>query len=194
MDNQFAFLVGTLILLLGLMAFLFKPMLVAFIDVLERNTTREVEYDPLIPTSLVVAINNKNEKLIRAILESNPATVAMALKEVDATGNGALHMIAVQGHYKWPPSDIPTLLIDAGIDINSKNKFGQTALEISLLKGWQKIAILLLDRKADRSCITSNVKARVTCPDCHRVIRQYNLPVTSSIAVPRGPAKSTQWT
>ena len=176
MDTPFSFLIGTMILFLGLLAFLFKPMLIAFIDILERNTTTrtEVEYDPLIPTSLVVAINNKNEKVIRAIL-TNPATVPTALKEVDGLGNGPLHVIAQQGHYKWPPSDIPTLLIDAGIDINSKNKSGQTALEISLLKGWQKIAMLLLERKADRSCITSAVKARVTCPDCHRVIRQYNL-------------------
>ena len=175
MDTPLSFLVGTMILFLGLLAFLFKPMLIAFIEILERNTSRtDAEFDPLVPISLVVAINNKNEKVIRAIL-TNSATVATALKEVDGSGNGPLHVIAQQGHYKWPPSDIPTLLIDAGIDINSKNKSGQTALEISLLKGWQKIAMLLLERNADRSCITSAVKARVTCPDCTRVIRQYNL-------------------
>jgi ankyrin repeat protein len=58
-------------------------------------------------------------------------------------GNGPLHVIARIGHYKYPPAGIPKLLIDSGVDVNAKNHNGATALDISLLSGWQKVYIAL---------------------------------------------------
>ena len=63
----------------------------------------------------------------------------ISLLETDAEGNGPLHIIAKVGHYKYPPAGIPKLLIDSGVDVNAKNYSGVTALEISLLTGWQKV-------------------------------------------------------
>ena len=86
-----------------------------------------------------------------------------------------MHWIAEKGHYQYPPSGIPKLLVDSGLDLNARNPAGSTALEISLLKGWQKIAMLLLDSGADRTVVTESVKSRLTCPDCKKVVRDYRL-------------------
>lgn len=86
-----------------------------------------------------------------------------------------MHIIATKGHYFFPPQDIPLALIKAGIDINAKNDEGRTPLEISLLKGWQRIAMLLLDSGADRTVVTNEVKSKITCPDCKKVVRDYDL-------------------
>jgi ankyrin repeat protein len=123
---------------------------------------------------LIDAVRSKDETAIRSILSQNP-------KNADAvdpsTGQNALHIIASrnQGHYKYPPDGIPKLLISSGIDINAKDKSGKTALEISLLSGWQKISYLLLDAGADRGVVTQDTVSAITCPDCKRVVREYKL-------------------
>ena len=123
-----------------------------------------------------------NIPIIDAVFTKNKDTIEAALarssniNEKDpSTGNNAMHFIAKKGHYQYPPADIPTLLIDRGIDINATNMENKTALEISLLSGWQKIAMLLLDRGADRSVVTDAVKSKITCPDCKRVVKTYSL-------------------
>ena len=119
---------------------------------------------------IIDAVILNDESKIRSHL--TPAEV----NQVDAkTKNTAMHIIAKLGHYKYPPAGVPSLLIDSGISIDAKNGDGQTALEISLLSGWQKIAYLLLDRGADRSVVTQSTVSRITCPDCKRVVREYNL-------------------
>lgn len=72
------------------------------------------------------------------------------LAETDNEGNGALHLIAKVGHYKYPPAGIPKLLIESGIDVNAKNSNGATALEISLLTGWQKVRVESLFRSLSK--------------------------------------------
>lgn len=123
---------------------------------------------------LIDAIRSRDESLIRSILSKNPKDV----NAVDpSTGQNAMHIIASrnQGHYKFPPEGIPKYLIDSGININAKDNTGKTALEISLLSGWQKISYLLLDAGADRSVVTAQTVAAITCPDCKRVVREYKL-------------------
>ena len=84
--------------------------------------------------SLLEAVKSRNEAQVKELVASKSA-----LSDLDESGNGALHIIAKEGHYKFPPAGIPKILIDSGIDINSKNSNGATALEISLLSGWQKV-------------------------------------------------------
>ena len=83
---------------------------------------------------LLDAVNSRDARIVQVAIGKN-----IPLDETDQSGNGALHIIAKEGHYKFPPSGIPKLLIDSGIDINAKNSNGATALEISLLSGWQKV-------------------------------------------------------
>lgn len=122
---------------------------------------------------------------IDAILTREPASIRAALarsksavNEKDSKGSNAMHVIAKLGHYKFPPEpedSIPKILIQAGLDINEKDGNNRTALEIALLSGWQRIAYLLLEKGADRSVVTQDVKSRITCPDCKRVVKEYNL-------------------
>jgi ankyrin repeat protein len=120
----------------------------------------------------VKAALDKNINLINSL---SAATKEVVNAREETTGKNAMHYIAKKGHYQYPPEGIPTLLIDKGIDINAKDGDGRTSLEISLLSGWQKIAILLLDKGADKSVVTSEVKNRITCPDCKRVVKTYSL-------------------
>lgn len=123
---------------------------------------------------------------IDAVLSKQPATLQANLarggkdsaNERDSDGNNAMHLIAKKGHYQYPPEpegSIPKMLIAAKIDINARNKDNRTALELSLLSGWQRIAYLLLESGADRSVVTQEVKSKITCPDCKRVVKEYQL-------------------
>ena len=87
--------------------------------------------------SLLDAVRSFDKNRIEQL--SQRADWKASLLETDAEGNGPLHIIAKVGHYKYPPAGIPKLLIDSGVDINAKNYSGVTALEISLLTGWQKV-------------------------------------------------------
>lgn len=83
-------------------------------------------------------------------------------------------VVLLAGHYKYVPADIPATLVAAGADLEAKDKSGLTALEISLLSGWQNIAYLLLNNGAKTTGVAA-IKGRITCPDCKRVVAQYNL-------------------
>ena len=120
--------------------------------------------------SLLAAVQEKSEEKVRTLL-SQKADVNSADPKI---GN-AMHWIAEKGHHQYPPAGIPKLLIDSGLDVNAKNPAGSTALEISLQKGWQNIAMLLLDNGAERSVVNDAVKSRITCPDCKKVVRDYKL-------------------
>ena len=121
--------------------------------------------------TFIDTILSKKLEESKAILARKPSAIN------DATSNGwnAMHFVSKLGHYKYPPNDIPKFLVDSKIDINAKNNEGKSPLVISLLSGWQKIAMLLLESGADRSCVTNEVKQKITCPDCKRVVREYNL-------------------
>lgn len=120
---------------------------------------------------LIDAALGKNEGLVLEYLTADKNSI----NSKDSNGSNALHLIAKLGHYKFPPNEIPKLLVDSGIDLNAVDARGQTPLVISLLSGWQKIAALLLDSGADRTVVTADVKQRITCPDCKRIVKQYNL-------------------
>jgi ankyrin repeat protein len=120
---------------------------------------------------LIDAVEKKDFNAIKLIIQNDK----LAVHEIDSSGRSALHIIAKKGHYQYPPSEIPLLLIQNGIDLNAVDKDGNTALVISLLSGWQKIAMILLDNGADKSCVTNDIKSRITCPDCKRVVTQYGL-------------------
>jgi len=38
--------------------------------------------------------------------------------------------IAREGHYKYPPSEIPALLVSKGADLEAKDGNGRTALQV----------------------------------------------------------------
>jgi len=115
---------------------------------------------------IIDAVNSRSSATVAAVLARGDAR--KTVNERDAEGNNALHLIAKRGHYKFPPEakdSVPNLLLNAGIEINAKTqKTNKTALEIALLSGWQRIAMLLLDKGADRSVVTSAVKSAITCP------------------------------
>ena len=87
--------------------------------------------------SLLDAVRSFDMKRIEQL--SKKPEWKISLTETDAEGNGPLHIIARVGHYKYPPAGIPKFLIESGININARNYSGVTALEISLLSGWQKV-------------------------------------------------------
>lgn len=78
------------------------------------------------------------------------------------------------GHYKYPPSEIPALLIQSGANLEAKDSNGRTALQVALLSGWQNIAELLIKSKAQTGGVP-DIKASITCPDCKRIVATYNL-------------------
>lgn len=118
---------------------------------------------------IIDAVIAKDNDMIKELISKGK------INDCDLDGNNAMHIIAKKGHYQFPPSEIPKTLIDGGLNINAKNKDNKTSLEISLLSGWQKISMLLLDNNADRSVVTKDVVSRLTCPDCKRVVKEYEL-------------------
>lgn len=132
---------------------------------------------------LAAAFQSKDPNLSQlwnAIKSLDQAAVQQALQaggnpnETLPTGDTPLLFIAREGHYKYPPAEIPTQLIRAGADLEAKDRGGLTALQVSLLSGWQNIAELLLQNKADTSGVAS-IKPRLTCPDCKRLVSKYQL-------------------
>jgi ankyrin repeat protein len=119
---------------------------------------------------IIAAVQDRNEQKLRSLVSSG-----VSVNGVDRSIGNGMHWIAEKGHYQYPPASIPKLLVDSGLDLNAKNPEGYTALELSLLRGWQKIAMLLLDSGADRSVVTDGIKSRLTCPDCKKVVRDYKL-------------------
>lgn len=94
--------------------------------------------------------------------------------EKGADGDTPLLYIARAGHYKYPPTEIPQSLINAGADLDVKDKRGLTALQVSLLSGWQNIAEVLIQNGADTSGVAA-IKGQITCPDCKRLVLRYEL-------------------
>lgn len=58
--------------------------------------------------------------------------------------------------------------------MEAKDKNGLTALQVSLLSGWQNIGYLLVDSGAATDGVPA-IKGRLTCPDCKRLVAKYNL-------------------
>ena len=182
MDTPIPFIAGFVLVLCGLLLFQFlEPFSTLLGMILNTSSMSNTmgENDPLIGgeigrLSLIELMKAGKVDSIKALLARPDASDIV--KEIDKeTGDNAMHICAKQGHYKWEPEvGIPRLLIDCGIDVNATNKNGQTPLELSLLRGWQKIALdLILKGNADRSVITPAVKGRISCPDCIQVARKY---------------------
>jgi ankyrin repeat protein len=45
-------------------------------------------------------------------------------------GDTPLLYIAREGHYKYPPAEIPALLIQSGANMEAKDSAGRTALQV----------------------------------------------------------------
>jgi hypothetical protein len=69
-------------------------------------------------------------KLDKAGVSAALGSGASANDASPVSGETPLLFIAKQGHYKYPPADIPALLIGAGADLEAKNADGRTALEV----------------------------------------------------------------
>ena len=93
----------------------------------------------VVPTGVTIidAIQTQSEESVKSVLSASSFSKSMINDREPETGNNAMHIIAKKGHYKYPPTQIPKLLVDGGIDIDAKNARGETPLEISLLSGWQ---------------------------------------------------------
>ena len=91
------------------------------------------------PTGVAIidAVQSQSDDKVKFLLSRGEAINSIVNEIEPATGNNAMHIIAKKGHYKFPPANIPKMLVEAGIDINAKNGKGETPLEISLLSGWQ---------------------------------------------------------
>ena len=96
------------------------------------------------------------------------------LNERDGLGDTPLLFIARQGHYKYRPAEIPSILIKGGADMEAVDQKGLTPLNVSLLAGWQNISELLIGAGASTQGVAA-IKGRITCPDCKRVVAKYNL-------------------
>ena len=106
---------------------------------------------------IIDAVATRNQETVKALLQKETKE---NINKRDKEGNNALHIIAKQGHYKVPPESndsIPNMVINAGMDMNAKNGIMRTPLEIALLSGWQRIAILLLDRGANMEAVENEV-------------------------------------
>lgn len=95
----------------------------------------------VLPTGVVIidAIQTQSEESVKSVMAATSFSKSMINDREPETGNNAMHIIAKRGHYKYPPAQIPKMLVDGGIDIDARNAKGETPLEISLLSGWQVI-------------------------------------------------------
>ncbi|KAF6253459.1 hypothetical protein COO60DRAFT_419456 [Scenedesmus sp. NREL 46B-D3] len=119
--------------------------------------------------------------LWRGLKKLDQSAVQAALRDgadpntTNAAGDTPLLYIAREGHYKYPPAEIPALLIQSGANLEAKDSTGKTALQVALLSGWQNIAELLLKSGASTTTVTADTKSAITCPDCKRIVATYNL-------------------
>ena len=95
-----------------------------------------------IGVAIIDAIQSQNEGTVKSALATGGSTIVNGVDPV--SGNNAMHIIAKKGHYKYPPDNIPKLLVTNGINVNARNGRGETALEISLLSGWQVVTVMII--------------------------------------------------
>jgi hypothetical protein len=59
-----------------------------------------------------------------------PPTSAHVYAASRCAGDTPLLYIAREGHYKYPPAEIPALLIQSGANMEAKDSAGRTALQV----------------------------------------------------------------
>ena len=91
-------------------------------------------------TPLLTAVYNGNTAFVKLIIDNAPA----ALKDVDLAGRTALHIASSLGY-----NEIARMLIQAGIDVNIKDKTGETPLHKCAYYGNAYLAGLLLQSGGD---------------------------------------------
>ncbi|KAG1672358.1 hypothetical protein FOA52_010976 [Chlamydomonas sp. UWO 241] len=131
-------------------------------------------------TGGMAAVDPSTSPLWTAIMKLDLGGVKAAistggnLNETNANGDTPLLYIARQGHYKYPPADIPRALCVGGANKEAVDKQGMTALQVSLIAGWQNISYELINQGASTASVPA-IKGRLTCPDCKRLVAEYNL-------------------
>lgn len=142
---RLSLLVLTVVLMIsrGSFAFLARPN--ARTSLLVRNFWPFDKAEAPTGIAIIDAIQTQKEESVSFVIARAGSTLSTVVNEKDpSSGNNAMHIIAKKGHYKFPPAAIPKKLVDSGIDVNAKNGKGETALEISLLSGWQ-VAVMPFD-------------------------------------------------
>eukprot|EP00798_Chlamydomonas_sp_ICE-L_P025351 gene25351-11011_t len=94
------------------------------------------------------ALHRKEEKAVANLLAKG-----VDANERDGDGNTPLLHVSKEGHYKYPPQNIPLALVKGGAMLEAVDNEGYTALQISLIRGWHRTAALLLTHGANRSDI-----------------------------------------
>ena len=102
------------------------------------------------------------DELIIALNQGNNSTNWYG----DVLGNTALHVAAINGHM-----NIVEILLDRGIDINSKDSIGETALHLAAANGHMNIVEILLDRGID---ISSNSHIIISELNLRKFISNYS--------------------
>ena len=90
-------------------------------------------------TVLMMAVQSSNKALTELILSKNPD-----LETADSYGRTALLLTARESGSR----EIAELLVETGANIDAKDKFGSTPLELASWRGFAGIVNLLLDRGA----------------------------------------------
>lgn len=145
-----------------------RQAIAGFVSGIYKATAAFQQVDPSLPP-LWQAVSKLDKSGVEAAIRAGADVNAR-----NPSGDTPLLLIAREGHYKYPPSEIPLALIQAGADLEAKDGQGRTALQVALLSGWQNIAELLIKSKAQTNGVAA-IKGSVTCPDCKRIIAQYSL-------------------
>ena len=91
-------------------------------------------------TALMLAAQSSHRELTESILSRNPD-----LEIADSYGRTALLLTARESGN----AEIAELLIDAGANMNARDRFGSTPLELASWRGFSGIVNLLMDREAE---------------------------------------------
>lgn len=112
-------------------------------------------------------------------------------KFVDSEGNNILHIIAETDDELSAISMIENAVKNKGVNINAKNKLGQTPIELYLQKGKYSLVAKMLDLKADISIFNDSIQNTfahhlVMSPDEDEAIRLLDYALANGYDINKG--------
>ena len=93
----------------------------------------------------------------------------------DKDGDRAIHLAAMEDQL-----DIVKVLLEAGANINVKNKKGQTALHVAIVGGFKRIIKILLEKGANSSAQVCSISLDVALHDLLRLFRPEKMNIDQS--------------